>query len=205
MSLLESNNLNSRNTNQSRSVAVLGILAAVVFTALVFAGYSLLRRRHQQRVIESQTARVPRSTEPTGPAKVQILVDEALLKGDQTLLGGTVKNISDETLKDLAVNLELIRRKDNGTDKITAPIEPTELGPKQDGRYSLQLHAADYLSVRLVGLTSGKSSELMAYVAGPGQKRPPEKIPPGKTIIVARPSSSKGGFLNTPDTPGKVP
>ncbi|HEV7396708.1 MAG TPA: hypothetical protein VGN86_09390 [Pyrinomonadaceae bacterium] len=204
MSLLESNNLN-RNTNQSRSVAVLGILAAVVFTALVFTGYSLLRGRHQRKVIESQISQVPRSNEPTGPPKVQILVDEALLKGDQTLLGGTVKNISDDMLNDLSVNLELIRRKDNGTEKITAPVEPAQLGPKQDGRYSLQLHAADYLSVRLVGLTSGKSSDLMAYVAGPGQKRPPEKVPPGKIIIVSRPSSSKGGFLNTPDTPGKVP
>ncbi|HXD29866.1 MAG TPA: hypothetical protein VN643_02040 [Pyrinomonadaceae bacterium] len=206
MTLLDSSNSESQIENQARSRILLGIVAALVVTALVFAGYSLLRKRHQQRVLAAEQARVIPSTEPKGPPKVQILVDEALLKGDQSLLGGTVKNISNENLNDLAVSLELIRRKDGGTDRVAAPVDPGQLAPQQEGHYSLQIHAADYLSVRLAGLKSGANPELLIYVAGPGQKRPPEKLA-ARTIIVPRPGSSKGkgGFLNTPDNPGRVP
>lgn len=204
MTLLDSTSISARQGTQSRSVILLGMAAAIVVAALLLTGYSILRKRHQQRVLAAQQSEIPVSKEPKGPPKVQILVDEALIKGDQSLLGGTVKNISNENLTDLAVNLELVRRRDGGTDKVSAPIEPTQLAPQQEGRYSLQLHAADYLSVKLAGVKSGNNSDLLAYVAGPGQKRPLETTP-SKTIIIGRPNSSKGGFLNTPDNPGRVP
>ena len=203
MTLLDSNSFSAGEARQSRSIILLGVLAAVVVTSVVFFGYSTLRKRHQQGVIAAQQVPAVTTNEPKGPPKVQILVDDALTKGDQSLLGGTVKNISEETLSDLRINLELIRRKDGGTDKISAAVEPKELSPQQEGRYSLQLHAADYVSVRLAGLKSGSSPELLAYLAGPGQKRPAERLQ-GRTIIVTHPSS-RGGFLNTPDSPGKVP
>jgi len=204
MSLLDSGNFDSGAETQSRSMVLFGVVAALLVTGLLLAGYSVLRKRHQQRVIASQQAKAPQTSEPKGPPKVQILVDEALLKGDQSLLGGTVKNISSENLNDLSVNLELIRRKDGGTDRVSAPIVPRQLSPQQEGRYSLQLHAADYVSVRLAGLKSGANPTLLAFVAGAGQKRPAEKLE-SKTIIVGHPNSSKGGFLNTPDNPGRVP
>jgi hypothetical protein len=204
MTLLDSNSSEARGEARSRSVILVGVLVAVIVTGLALAGYSVLRKRHQQRVIAAEQALLPPATESKGPPKVQILVDEALLKGDQSLLGGTVKNISEANLDNLAVNLELIRRKDGGTDRVSAPVEPSQLAPQQEGRYSLQLHAADYLSVRLAGLQSGKNPDLLAYVAGPGQKRPPERLGT-RTIIVPRPGSSKGGFLNTPSNPGRVP
>ncbi len=40
------------------------------------------------------------------------MVDEALLQGGKTILGGTVKNTSTEKLDGLAVELELKRRND---------------------------------------------------------------------------------------------
>jgi len=204
MTLLDSSNIESRSEARSKSVILLGVLAALVVTGLVLAGYTVLRNRHQQRVIAAEKALLPPPTEPKGPPKVQILVDEALIKGEQSLLGGTVKNISDENLKDLSLNLELIRRKDGVVDKVSAPIEPQQLAPQQEGHYSVLLHAADYLSVRLAGLKSGPSATTVAYITGQGQKRPLERIE-AKTIIVPRPNSSKGGFLNTPDNPGRVP
>lgn len=205
MTLLDASSSESRSKTQSRSMILIGVLAAVVVTAILIAGYSVLRKRHQQRVIAAEQALIAaNSTESKGPPKVQILVDDALLKGDQSLLGGTVKNISNENLSDLAVSLELIRRKDGKTDKVSARVDPSQLSPQQEGRYSLQLHAADYLSVRLAGLTSGNKAELLSYVAGTGQKRPPERLAT-RTIIVPRPASSKGGYLNTPDNPGRVP
>lgn len=204
MTLLDASSSESRSETQSRSMILIGVLAAVVVTALLIAGYSVLRKRHQQRVLAAEQALIAAGTEAKAPPKVQILVDDALLKGNQSLLGGTVKNISNENLSDLAVSLELIRRKDGKTDKVSAPVDPTQLSPQQEGRYSFQIHAADYLSVRLAGLTSGNKAELLSYVAGTGQKRPPEKLAT-RTIIVPRPGSSKGGYLNTPDNPGRVP
>jgi hypothetical protein len=204
MGFLASSDSEQGAETKSRSILVFGVLAAMLITALVFTGYSFLRKRHQQKVSASLQAQASPTPEPKGPPKAQILVDDALLKGGQTLLGGTVKNISTENLSDLVVDLELIRRKDSGTERVSAPVDPRELGPQQEGRYAVQLHAADYLSVRLAGLKSGSNSALLSYVAGAGQKRPPERFE-GKTIVVGHPNSSKGGFLNTPDNPGRVP
>ena len=203
MSLLDSSASDSGAEPQSRSLVLLGVLAALVVTGLVFAGYAILRKQHQQKTLAEEAARAPR-VESKGPAKAQILVDDALIKGDQTILGGSVKNISGENLNNLAVNLELIRRKDGGTEKVAAQVEPTQLAPQQEGRYSLQVRSSDYLAVKLAGLKSGANSNLLAYVAAPGQKRPLEKLE-SKTIIINRPGASKGGFLNSPDNPGRVP
>jgi hypothetical protein len=203
MSLLDSSAADSGAETQSRSLVLLGVLAALVVTGLVFAGYAILRKQHQQKTLAEEQARAPRM-ESKGPAKAQILVDDALTKGDQTLLGGSVKNISPENLNNLAVNLELIRRKDGGTEKVAAQVEPTQLVPQQEGRYSLQVRSSDYIAVKLAGLRSGDNSNLLAYVAAPGQKRPFEKLE-SKTIIINRPGASKGGFLNSPDNPGRVP
>jgi len=205
MGLLDSSSSDSGNEGQSRSLVLLGVLAALVVTGLFFAGYAVLRRQHQQKVLAAEKAEGPRSAEPKGPPKAQILVDEALIKGDQTVLGGTVKNISGETLSNLGVDLELIRRKDGGSQKTGVQVEPAQLAPQQEGRYSLQLRSADYITVKLVGLRGGANPAPVAFVAGQGQKRPFEKLE-SKTIIVNRPASAgKGGFLNSPDNPGRVP
>ncbi len=202
MTLLDSDTTNSGHEGHSR--VLLGVLASLLVTAFVLAGYAVLRRQHRQRVIASQV-RQDLSTEPKGPPKAQILVDEALIKGDQTLVAGTVKNISGETLSNLGVDLELVRRKGGGTQKTAVQVEPAQLAPQQEGRYSLQLRSADYVTVKLAGLKAGASPALVAFTAAPGQKRPLERLE-SKTIIVNRPPVGKTGeFLNSPDNPGRVP
>ena len=183
---------------------VIGALVAVLVTGLLFGGYLILRRRHQQQIRAAEEAQAPKLVEQKGPAKAQILVDEALLKGDQTVLGGTVKNISTENLSSLSVQLELVRRKGGQLEKTSVQVQPNQLVPQQEGRYSLLLRSADYRGAKLVGLKSSESSAQLVYVAALGQKRPPEKLE-AKTIIVGRPAPKKGDFLNTPDTPGRVP
>jgi hypothetical protein len=189
---------------QSRGLVLIGAVAALLVTGSLFAGYLVLVKRHQQQTLAAAQAQAPRSNESKGPAKAQVLVDDALLKGDQTVLGGTVRNISSENLSSLSVDLELIRRKDGGIQRTSVPVQPTQIAPQQEGRYALQLRSADYSSVRLVGLSSGTGSAALAYTSAPGQKRSPEKLE-SKTIIVNQPAHSKGGFLNTPDNPGRVP
>lgn len=191
---------------QPASRKLIAIISAIAITAIVIAGYTYLRRRHNQQV-QALAAQAEAQNDdpnvPKGPAKAHIFVDEALLKGGQTTIGGTVKNISNEKLSGISVGLELRRRKDATIEPISAPLEPSELEPQQEGRYMLKLPAADYSSVRLINLRAGDSS-LIAYTTSPGQKRLPEKIEP-KVVIVPRPPSKGGEFLNSPDNPAQVP
>ena len=178
---------------------------ALLFTASVLAGYVYFRNRHaRQNLIVPEETRAALANAPKGPPKAHILVDEALLKGGQTIIGGSVKNISDETLSGLAVELELKRRNDATIERMDAALNPVELAPGEEARYSLKLPAQNFSSVRLVALKGGADSGLLSFTTGLGQKRPLERLQP-KVIIVPRRSSDKGGFLNTPDNPARVP
>ncbi|MCM3874538.1 MAG: hypothetical protein ND895_27920 [Pyrinomonadaceae bacterium] len=185
---------------------VVGAVCALIVTAIVFGGYTYLRKRTaQQRLAAIAAAQAPPTSDaPRGPAKAHILVDEALLKGGQSIVGGTVRNISTEKLTGLTVALELRRRKDGSLEQTSAAVEPQELEPTQEGRYSIKLPAQQYISVRLAGLKSGTDSALLAYTTASGQKRPPEKNEP-KVVIVPRSGSRGDGFLNSPDNPARVP
>jgi hypothetical protein len=190
--------------SRSRLLTFVAVICAVLITGLVFAGYAYLRKRHAQQSLAATPAARADPTQFKGPAKAEIFVDEALLEGDQTVIGGTIKNISHEELTGLSVELDLKRRKDATVQKTSVQIIPVQLAPQQEGRYALRLRSADYSSVKLVALRSGSDSALLAYTTSPGKKRPPERLE-GKTIIVSRPRLSKGTFLNTPDNPVRVP
>ena len=179
-------------------------IAALVITALVFTGYAFLRKRHAQEAA-SLSASSQLATEPRQPPKALVLVNEALLQGGKTIIGGTVKNTSAEKLEGLSVEIELKRRKDGVAEKQLLALQPDQLEPEQEGRYSLQLKPQDYGSARLVGLKAGPNLVSLPYATAQGQKRPPERLE-SKTITVGKPSSSKrGGFLNSPDNPARVP
>ena len=179
-------------------------IAALVITALVFTGYALLRKRHAQGAASLSASSQP-AAEARQPPKALILVDEALVQGGKTIIGGTVKNTSAEKLEGLSVEIELTRRKDGVAEKQLLALQPDQLEPEQEGRYSLQLKPQDYGSARLVGLKAGPNLVSLPYATAQGQKRPPERLE-SKTITVGKPSSSKRGeFLNSPDKPARVP
>ncbi|MDQ6652533.1 MAG: hypothetical protein M3Y84_07295 [Acidobacteriota bacterium] len=176
-------------------------VCALTITALVLAGYAFLRRRHLQNApVGSQAL----SGEPKGPPKAMVLVDDALMQGGKTIIGGTVKNISAEKLEELSVELELKRRKDGIGEKQLVALEPSQLDPAKEARYSIQLKGQDYGSVRLVALKAGPNLLPLAYTVAQGQKRPAERLE-SKTIIIDKRSSQRGEFLNSPDNPARVP
>jgi hypothetical protein len=178
-------------------------LVAVVITAILLGGYFYLRNRHAR-----QTAVVaPAQSEaalPKGPAKVHVMVDDPMLKGSETTIGGTVRNISPQELSHLIVELELRRRKDGNVERKTVSLEPSTLAPSQEGRYSVKLPAQEYGGVRLAGVTEGAAATMLVYTSSQGQRRPLEKTEP-KTITVKRPVPAGEEFINTPDNPGRVP
>lgn len=190
---------------RSTGLKVLAVVCALAITAIVIAGYTYLRKRTaEQRLAAAATQPSSTTVVPKGPPQAHILVDDALLKGGQTIIGGTVKNISAERLSGLKVALELRQRKDGSVEQTQVALDPGDLEPDQEGRYVLKLPAQRYISVRLAGLTAGSDSRQLPYTTASGQKRPPERIEP-KVITVPRPGGRGGEFLNSPDNPARVP
>jgi len=190
---------------RSGASKVTAALAALAVTALVFAGYAVLRNQHAQ---ESGSLALSSGPAPAAEAKkppvALVLVDDALLQGSKTIIGGTVKNTSTEKLEGLSVEVELKRRKDGITEKQLLTLVPAQLEPAQEGRYSLELKAQDYGSARLIALKAGSSLVSLPYTTAQGQKRPPERFEPKATKVERRPT--KGGeFINSPDNPARVP
>src|SRR5437588_12155641 len=88
---------------------ILAGICAIVITALVFTGYALLRKRHAQQSGSLASQAAP-PTEPRKPPKALVMIDDALLQGSKTIIGGAVKNTSNEKLEGLSVEVELKRR-----------------------------------------------------------------------------------------------
>ena len=186
---------------ESSGLKIAAALSALVITALVFVGYAYVRKRHAQSAgLHPQNA----SAQPKAPPQAVILVDEALLQGSNTLLGGTVKNIGKERLAGLSVELELKRRSGGSIEKRQVPLSPADLGPSQEGRYLLQLKAQDYVSAKVAALHGESQARTIPYSLAQGEKRPPERLE-SKTIKVDKPPGKRSEFLNSPDNPARVP
>jgi hypothetical protein len=181
---------------------LVGILCALLLTSGIFGGYLFLRKRHERQVAAAAEAARKKALAP----RVEIYVDDPTLNDKKTLLGGELHNISNEPLRDLAVELELTRRNTGKLEKRVVTPEQTELGPDARTRYGLELLVQDYASSRLVRIVSGDSHADTPFKAFPGAPRPPMEAPASKTVIVNRPRPARGEeFLNSPDKPARVP
>jgi hypothetical protein len=189
--------------SRSPVIKIVSILLAIAVTASLLVGFLMWRKRHEESVGVQPQAQT-KQAKAALPAKVQIYMDEAVRKGPEAVIGGTVHNISGENLTNLSVEIELSHRKDAGTEVRSLDVEPKELAPDQKGRYTLAL-TGDYRSFKLLRIKS--ASDEIGFKAAPGAQRPAERAPEHRTIIVERPSPSKQGeeFINTPDNPAKVP
>jgi hypothetical protein len=191
----------AEEARKSSAIKIVAVVAAVLVTAALLAGYAVMRKRHAQRTQEAIALETPVVT-PKSPPKAQIIMDEPLLKGTDTIIGGRVKNISSGRLDGLTVHLELRHRKNTELAESLVSVDPSPLEAGQEGTYSVKFRAQEYSSVRLIGLTVEPNSIALAYTAAQGKQRPPERLE-SKTIII-RPSSKRDEFLNSPDNPARV-
>jgi hypothetical protein len=183
---------------------ILGIVCAVAITALLLVGYAYIRKRHiKQTLANDANAVTATDSGPKGPPLANVAMDDPLLEKGTTIIGGTVTNISQQDLNSLTLKVELRRRKDGGIEQTSIPVDPANLKPQQQGVYLLRVPAQSYGSIRLVGLGADPASTLIAYSSSPGKKRSPERLQP--TIVVTRPGSHNGEFINTPENPVRVP
>jgi len=141
------------------------------------------------------------------PSAANIFVDDAMLAKPYAIIGGTVENVGGERLENLSVEIELRRRDDGSTERREVTVEPADLDPGKQGKYSLKVLSDEWSSSRVVSLRGGAARREVAFKSLPGAKRPPEKIG-GNVVIVKTPSRKKANgeeFINTPDNPVKVP
>src|SRR5688572_3966070 len=188
---------------ESNKRKLLAAVCAVAVTALLLVGYGYIRKYHAQKVIANNTPPPVVETGPKGPALAHVVIDEPSLSKGMTTIGGVVKNISKQELTNLSVVIELRRRKDGRLEESVLPVTPAQLQPEQEGSYSVKVPAQDFASIRLAGLKTDPSSDLIAYSSSQGKKRTPERLEP-KTIVVKR-AGKPGEFINSPDNPGRVP
>jgi hypothetical protein len=192
----------AREKETSRRM-LLGIVCAVGLSAILLVGYGYFRKRHARQVLENAAVPAVDNGLPKGPPLAHVLIDEPSLEKGMTTIGGTVKNISERELSGISVSLELIRRKNAQAEQKSVPLEISNLQPQQEARYSLKVSAQEYGSIRFIGVKADPQSTLIAISTSPGKKRPLERLEP-RSVVVKR-SGRPGGFINSPDNPGRVP
>lgn len=167
------------------------------------------RNEAGQQQPKNARATVKETTADDASPAVQIYEDEAMLKGSQAIIGGTVENVAGERLESLTVELELRRRKDNQTEVRALEIVPPTLAPGERGRYTLTLPSNQWSGSRILRLRSATRGEDIAYKSQVGARRPPERIPDTRKVIVeprpTRPRRDGEEFINTPDNPERIP
>jgi hypothetical protein len=138
--------------------------------------------------------------------KVEVIVDDAMIEGKKSVLGGTIHNISSETLRNLAVELQLRKRTGGGLETKVVTPEVSELAPDGRTSYRLEVAVQDYSSATFSKVLSGDTRTATAFKAIPGAARPPMEPPGSKTVVVGRPAPPKGEeFINSEKNPGKIP
>jgi hypothetical protein len=185
---------------ESNKRKLLAAVCAVAVTALLVAGYAYIRKYHAQRLLAETT---PPPVEAKGPALAHVVVDEPTLEKGMTTVGGVVKNISSRQLSGLSVMLEFRRRKDGKPEQTVLQVTPGQLQPQEEGSYAAKFSVEDFASVRLAGVQADPQSTLIVYSSSQGKKRPLERLQP--QVVTVKRSGKPGGFLNTPDNPGRIP
>jgi hypothetical protein len=180
---------------------LVGFLCALILTGSVLGGYLYLRKRHEGQVAAAAAAEKIEKEKP----KAEVLVDEATIDGKKSVLSGTIHNISNETLRNVAVELQLRRRTGSTVETRVVMPQATELAADAKTRYSLEVSNQDYSSATFSRVLAGDTHLAIAFKALPGAERPPLPAPASKTIVVSRPAPRSDEFLNTEKNPGRVP
>jgi hypothetical protein len=140
--------------------------------------------------------------------EANILVDEPRLVKSYAVIGGTVQNVGRQKLEQLSVLIDLRRRDDGTTVRREVAVEPADITPGGQSKFAIKVEPDEFRGSSVVGLRSGAGARDVAFKAMLGAKRPPERFPDRVVNVKVPDRKSKGGdgdFINTPDTPIKVP
>ena len=126
------------------------------------------------------------------------------LKGTDAVVGGTIRNNSTAPLEGLTVEIALKARASQAIAKQSVQVSPATLQPGEEGRFSLEVPSSQWSGAQVVRLHSAARHADIAFKPELGEKRPLER-PSDKVIIEQRPRRKGDDFINTPDTPIRIP
>jgi hypothetical protein len=135
---------------------------------------------------------------------LNVLENEAFLRGSQAIIGGTVQNISGQKIDNLVIDIELSRRGENEKTLRQIQVMPASLSPGEEGKYSLTISNREWSGSKILRIRSSSQGEAINFTSQPGAKRPPERTPQGKVIVVQRSKQSGEEFINSPDNPDPI-
>ena len=184
-----------------------GLLIALLITAGVGVGMMLLQRRNATRMAEKQKALEQPVEKPKPTPELVVLLDESIVKAGKASVSGTVKNLSPNAVSGVSLQLQLFQRKDGATVIRSIDPAPVDLPPNGEAKFSTTVPQHEFRTWRVARVVSNAGNREIAFVTDEGVARPKEGPMTGNQTVAGRnPSSTKdGGFLNTPDTPQRVP
>jgi hypothetical protein len=183
---------------------LIAVVSAIALASALLVGFVVLRKRHDDKLAASRRAEP--LAQGNAPPQAQIFQDEVRLKGSGALVGGTVKNVSDAQLEGLSVGIALKgRTPQQGTEERTVSLSPGSLRPGEEGKYTLQISADEWSGAQVVRLHSDARHADVPFKPELGERRPAEKPPAAKVVIEQRPRRKGDDFINTPDTPIRIP
>jgi len=188
---------------KSLAAKVWPALLALLLTVGLVGGYFYLRGRNERALAQQRAA--AEKAKAVAPPVAQVFQDEVRLAGGRAVAGGTVRNISGERLEGLSVEIELKRRTGDGKEVRQVAVEPRDLPPGQEGKYSLQIEPKAWAGVSVARLTSEARGGEIPFKPEMGERRPAEGRPSPKVIVEPRPRQKGDDFINTPDTPIRIP
>ncbi len=196
-------------TTEQRTNAFHSITVICVFTALVFVfnGCRNSTLSKDKTVSPTPDHRRQDVKEATTRIEVHVFEDEAMLRGTQAIIGGTIKNTSEEKLESISVELELKHRDDDTTETRKITVAPSSLSPDAQGRYQITLPIREWSAARVLRVHSASRESDIAFASFPGARRPPERSPQIRINSASPPHSRPKGeeFINTPDNPSNIP
>ncbi|HEY9282169.1 MAG TPA: hypothetical protein VIP46_01825 [Pyrinomonadaceae bacterium] len=178
-------------------------LLALALTVGLLGGYFYLRGRNELALAERRAG--AEKAKAVAPPVAQVFQDEVRLAGGQAVVGGLVRNISGEKLEGLSVEIELKSRGGDAKEVRQVAVEPRDLPPGQEGKYSLQIAPKAWGGVTVARLMSAASGGELPFKPEMGARRPPEARPAPKVVVEPRPRQKGDDFINTPDTPVRIP
>ncbi|MCA1643526.1 MAG: hypothetical protein LC785_16625 [Acidobacteria bacterium] len=116
-----------------------------------------------------------------------------------------MKNISAAPLEDLSVEIALKGRASRASETKLVRLSPASLRPGEEGKYSLRISPDDWAGAQVVHLRSESQGSDIPFKPEIGLKRPAEKPPAAKIVVEKRPRGKGSDFINTPDTPIRIP
>lgn len=156
-------------------------------------------------VVEKAQSR-PKAAAAAKAPEIKVIENAPTLKGSNSVVGGVVQNVSDEQIENLSLELELSRRDDGSKESREVAVTPNTLAPGVQGKYALTISNREWATTKILRVKSSSQTEDLAFTTQPGAKRPPERLPENKKVVVVQRPKPKGEeFLNSPDKAEPIP